>query len=124
MKPFQTRRRRYPIPLSADYSQKLPFSTYSELETYLRHGGPPPVLPPHLLQVILNKDTPLCCEPTLLPSPGHVMVNHMYALSLKDDVIVMSATQRYKKKCVTTVLYKPVGEEGEALETSLQENEQ
>jgi hypothetical protein len=35
------------------------------------------------LQVILNKDTPLACEPTLLPAPNHVMVNHMYALSIK-----------------------------------------
>ena len=68
----------------------------------------PPVLPPHLLQVILNKDTPLVCEPTLLPTPNHVMVNHAYALSIKDKVIVMSCTSRFKKKYVTTVLYKPI----------------
>lgn len=69
----------------------------------------PPVLPPHLLQVLLNKDTgisvsclpakppigssvrkimTLCvvhhqCDPTLLPEPNHVMLNHLYALSIK-----------------------------------------
>jgi len=68
----------------------------------------PPILPPHLLQVILNKDTPLSCEPTLLPEPNHVMINHLYALSIKDGVMVISSTQRYRKKYVTTLLYKPI----------------
>ncbi|XP_026877814.1 5'-AMP-activated protein kinase subunit beta-1b [Electrophorus electricus] len=68
----------------------------------------PPILPPHLLQVLLNKDTGISCDPTLLPEPNHVMLNHLYALSIKDGVMVLSATHRYKKKYVTTVLYKPV----------------
>uniref|UniRef100_A0A8D1BGG1 5'-AMP-activated protein kinase subunit beta-1 n=1 Tax=Sus scrofa TaxID=9823 RepID=A0A8D1BGG1_PIG len=45
----------------------------------------PPILPPHLLQVILNKDT-----------------------GISDGVMVLSATHRYKKKYVTTLLYKPI----------------
>lgn len=72
-------------------------------EDKLKH---PPFLPPHLLQVLLNKDTgisvstcpllqhaarhafTLCldppqCDPTLLPEPNHVMLNHLYALSIK-----------------------------------------
>uniref|UniRef100_A0ACB8F220 5'-AMP-activated protein kinase subunit beta-2 n=1 Tax=Sphaerodactylus townsendi TaxID=933632 RepID=A0ACB8F220_9SAUR len=44
----------------------------------------PPILPPHLLQVILNKDTNISCDPALLPEPNHVMLNHLYALSIKD----------------------------------------
>uniref|UniRef100_A0A3Q3DYI8 Protein kinase, AMP-activated, beta 1 non-catalytic subunit, a n=1 Tax=Hippocampus comes TaxID=109280 RepID=A0A3Q3DYI8_HIPCM len=43
----------------------------------------PPILPPHLLQVILNKDTGISCDPALLPEPNHVMLNHLYALSIK-----------------------------------------
>uniref|UniRef100_G3PGM3 Protein kinase, AMP-activated, beta 1 non-catalytic subunit, b n=1 Tax=Gasterosteus aculeatus aculeatus TaxID=481459 RepID=G3PGM3_GASAC len=43
----------------------------------------PPYLPPHLLQVLLNKDTGVSCDPTLLPEPNHVMLNHLYALSIK-----------------------------------------
>jgi len=74
------------------------------------HRSGPPILPPHLLQVILNKDTPLSCEPTLLPEPNHVMINHLYALSIKDGVMVLSATNRYRKKYVTTLLYKPMGQ--------------
>ncbi|EFO22217.1 5'-AMP-activated protein kinase [Loa loa] len=68
----------------------------------------PPVLPPHLLQVILNKDTPMQCDPNVLPEPNHVMLNHLYALSIKDGVMVLSATHRYRKKYVTTLLYKPI----------------
>ncbi|GLV33082.1 alicorn [Carabus blaptoides fortunei] len=74
-----------------DYSQDIPSS-----KPWEKVSGPP-VLPPHLLQVILNKDTPLSCEPTLLPEPNHVMLNHLYALSIKDGVMVLSATHRYRK---------------------------
>ncbi|CAB1332885.1 unnamed protein product [Coregonus sp. 'balchen'] len=63
-----------------------------------------PILPPHLLQVILNKDTGISCDPALLPEPNHVMLNHLYALSIKDGVMVLSATHRYKKKYVTTLM--------------------
>ncbi|KAK5932625.1 hypothetical protein CgunFtcFv8_004315 [Champsocephalus gunnari] len=58
--------------------------------------------------VLLNKDTSISCDPTLLPEPNHVMLNHLYALSIKDGVMVLSATHRYKKKYVTTLLYKPI----------------
>ncbi|XP_006005535.1 5'-AMP-activated protein kinase subunit beta-2 [Latimeria chalumnae] len=68
----------------------------------------PPILPPHLLQVILNKDTSISCDPALLPEPNHVMLNHLYALSIKDGIMVLSATHRYKKKYVTSLLYKPI----------------
>uniref|UniRef100_L7M387 5'-AMP-activated protein kinase subunit beta-1 n=1 Tax=Rhipicephalus pulchellus TaxID=72859 RepID=L7M387_RHIPC len=85
-----------------EYGQELP-----QAKPYEKTSGPP-VLPPHLLQVILNKDTPLRCEPTLLPEPNHVMLNHLYALSIKDGVMVLSATHRYRKKYVTTLLYKPI----------------
>uniref|UniRef100_H3DCX1 Protein kinase AMP-activated non-catalytic subunit beta 2 n=1 Tax=Tetraodon nigroviridis TaxID=99883 RepID=H3DCX1_TETNG len=72
------------------------------------HLKAPPILPPHLLQVILNKDTNISCDPALLPEPNHVMLNHLYALSIKDGVMVLSATHRYKKKYVTSLLYKPI----------------
>lgn len=85
-----------------EFSQDIPTSKPWE------EPSSPPILPPHLLQVILNKDTPLSCEPTLLPEPNHVMLNHLYALSIKDGVMVLSATHRYRKKYVTTLLYKPI----------------
>jgi 5'-AMP-activated protein kinase regulatory beta subunit len=87
-----------------DYNQDIPPRNH---EMGFHHSGPP-ILPPHLLQVILNKEIPLHCEPTLLPEPNHVMLNHLYALSIKDGVMVLSATHRYRKKYVTTLLYKPI----------------
>ncbi|XP_026281601.1 5'-AMP-activated protein kinase subunit beta-1 isoform X3 [Frankliniella occidentalis] len=88
--------------IQSDYCQEIP-----QNKPWEKVPGPP-ILPPHLLQVILNKDTPLSCEPTLLPEPNHVMLNHLYALSIKDGVMVLSATHRYRKKYVTTLLYKPI----------------
>ncbi|XP_018902990.1 5'-AMP-activated protein kinase subunit beta-1 isoform X2 [Bemisia tabaci] len=88
--------------LQTEYGQVVPTKL-----TWTKQSGVP-ILPPHLLQVILNKDTPLSCEPTLLPEPNHVMLNHLYALSIKDGVMVLSATHRYRKKYVTTLLYKPI----------------
>ncbi|VDP09261.1 unnamed protein product [Soboliphyme baturini] len=58
--------------------------------------------------LILNQDTSMSCDPNLLPEPNHVMLNHLYALSIKDGVMVLSATHRYRKKYVTTLLYKPI----------------
>lgn len=85
-----------------EFSQEIPEYQQSE-----KIRGPP-VLPPHLLQVILNKDTPISCEPTLLPEPNHVMLNHMYALSIRDGMMVLSTSHRFRKKCVTTLIYRPI----------------
>ncbi|OQR76978.1 5'-AMP-activated protein kinase subunit beta-1-like [Tropilaelaps mercedesae] len=91
-----------------DYTQEIPTKFVQEPSPNGGEQQGPPILPPHLLQVILNKDIPLSCEPTLLPEPNHVMLNHLYALSIKDGVMVLSGTQRYRKKYVTTLLYKPI----------------
>ncbi|EUB61220.1 5'-AMP-activated protein kinase subunit beta-1 [Echinococcus granulosus] len=68
----------------------------------------PPLLPPQLLQGILNKDIGVHCDPNLLPPPNHVMVNHLYALSIKDGVVVLSVITRYRQKFVSTLFYKPI----------------
>ncbi|XP_059089259.1 5'-AMP-activated protein kinase subunit beta-1-like isoform X2 [Tigriopus californicus] len=91
---------------SEEFGQVVPNFSHEVMMSGRRSN--PPILPPQLLQVMLNKDTPLSCEPTLLPLPNHVMLNHMYALSIRDKVMVMSTTQRFRKKYVTTVLYRPV----------------
>lgn len=88
-----------------DYGQFVPGKEYSYHG--VKHTAPP-ILPPHLLQVILNKEVPLHCEPSLLPEPNHVMLNHLYALSIKDGVMVLSTTHRYRKKYITTLIYKPI----------------
>ena len=76
-----------------------------------------------LLQVILNKDVSYQPDPILLEEPSHVMLNHLYAQvtqvklssisskylqAIRDDLLVLSSTQRFRKKYVTTLLYKPI----------------
>eukprot|EP00123_Amoebidium_parasiticum_P002243 comp13482_c0_seq1/m.9022 comp13482_c0_seq1/g.9022 ORF comp13482_c0_seq1/g.9022 comp13482_c0_seq1/m.9022 type:complete len:281 (-) comp13482_c0_seq1:157-999(-) len=68
----------------------------------------PPVLPPHLQQILLNSDPVSDTDPSLLPIPNHVMLNHLYALSISDGTMVLGATTRYDSKYVTTILYRPV----------------
>jgi len=87
------------------YEQNWPLTNQKEFS----QTDKPPVLPPHLLNIILNKDTAAHYEPALLPEPNHVMLKHLYALSIRDGVMVLSTTTRYKQKFVTTCFYKPTG---------------
>ena len=71
--------------------------------------GLPPILPPHLLNIVLNQDVEKKCDPVNLPEiQSHVMLNHLYAQSIRDQTLVLATTLRYKKKCVTTVFYTPL----------------
>jgi len=74
-----------------------------------RSKNQPPLLPTHLLhKILLNQDTSLSCEPSLLPVPNSTQLNHLYALSIKEDTLALSATHRFRGKFVTTLLYKPI----------------
>ncbi|EQC35384.1 hypothetical protein SDRG_07095 [Saprolegnia diclina VS20] len=64
----------------------------------------PPPLPPHLRHIILNKAPP-SVDCRLLPVPQHVALNHLYCTAIKDGMMVLGITQRYKQKFVTTVYY-------------------
>lgn len=72
----------------------------------LRTG--PPALPPHLMDSILNKETSPSCDPSILQEPTHVTLNHLYTRSIKDGVLVLGTTHRYRKKYITTLLYRPL----------------
>ncbi|CAF1011663.1 unnamed protein product [Adineta steineri] len=68
---------------------------------------PPPRIPPHLLNVLLNRKLPAHCDPDVLPEPNSVMLRHLYALSIQNGIMILSTTIRYKQKFVTTCFYKP-----------------
>ena len=71
----------------------------------------PPIIPPHLLHFMLNKRPirKISSEhPELLPKPCHTLLNHLYAMPMKEGVMALSSTQRYRNKFVTTILYRPV----------------
>ncbi|RKP08569.1 hypothetical protein THASP1DRAFT_15509, partial [Thamnocephalis sphaerospora] len=68
----------------------------------------PPALPPHLERVLLNNTTVSRDDDSALPAPQHVELNHLYACSIRDGVMAMATTKRYREKFITTVYYKPV----------------
>lgn len=81
-----------------EYSQSMP-----DLDEYTKE---PPPLPPHLRHIILNKP-PQLTDTAALPVPQHVALNHLYCTAIKDNMMVLGITQRYKSKFVTTVYYSP-----------------
>ena len=89
-----------------DYGQAVP--NYANKTNKLQD---PPPIPPHLLHSMLNKQplkTGSTETPELLPKPCHTLINHLYAMSIKDGVMTLGSTQRYRKKYVTTILYRPI----------------
>ncbi|KAJ1677888.1 galactose metabolism- protein [Spiromyces aspiralis] len=99
-----------------DYTDQLP--DWNELMAKFResagsHGSSsrhrdPPMLPPHLSNVLLNSADPPKNDVNVLPVPNHVVLNHLYACSIKDNVMAVSTTSRYRGKYLTTIYYKPV----------------
>eukprot|EP00118_Oscarella_pearsei_P025890 m.308976 g.308976 ORF g.308976 m.308976 type:complete len:243 (+) comp45220_c0_seq1:82-810(+) len=90
---------------SGEYGQEFPRDVYrcGKLEA-------PPWLPPQLMQGILSLESTNKEDPSLLAEPQHIMLNHLYAKSIHDEVLMVSTTHRYKQKYVTTMLYKDISE--------------
>lgn len=78
-----------------EFSQVIP-----DLDEYTKE---PPALPPHLRHIILNKNQYV--DPQLLPVPQRVSLTHLYCTAIKDNMMVLGMTHRYKAKHVTTVFY-------------------
>ncbi|CAG8829044.1 14876_t:CDS:2, partial [Racocetra persica] len=58
----------------------------------------PPALPPHLEKVLLNSSAVSKEDNSVLPVPNHVVLNHLYACSIRDGVMAVASTARYRKK--------------------------
>ncbi|KAI9301449.1 hypothetical protein BJ944DRAFT_274619 [Cunninghamella echinulata] len=65
----------------------------------------PPCLPPHLEKVLLNSQNVSEEDNSVLPTPNHVTLNHLYACSIKDQVMALSTTTRYRKKVLHKYIY-------------------
>jgi len=91
------------ITVAIDKEEDLFQQTTPDLDEYTKE---PPPLPPHLRHIILNK-APSLTDTAALPVPQHVALNHMYCTAIKDNMMVLGVTQRYKTKFVTTVYYSP-----------------
>ncbi|KAJ3157744.1 hypothetical protein HDU89_000122 [Geranomyces variabilis] len=95
------------IPTPASLAALAP-SMYSQQQQNSHHPNQPPHLPPHLEKVLLNSHALSKDDRSVLPVPNHVTLNHMYACSIRDGVMAVGCTTRYRMKYITTVLYKPV----------------
>lgn len=79
----------------------------------------PPMMPPQLEKVILNSSpaniagsmsvpSSVVDDTSVLPAPNHAVLNHLAASAIKNGVLAVGSVQRYKRKYVTTLLYRPV----------------
>ncbi len=73
----------------------------------------PPTLPMFLGKSILNGATPMKDDASVLIMPNHTVLNHLATSSIKNKVLATSATTRYKRKFLTTIMYKPTSETGD-----------
>ena len=83
-----------------EYGQNLP-----SVHDYTKE---PPLLPPQLKHIMLNNSNPAPQDreqQTDLPMPQHVTLKHLYCTAIKDGLMVLSTTERYRQKCVTTISY-------------------
>lgn len=92
-----------PAPGKPDKDGEVFGHNMPDLDDYTRE---PPPLPPHLRHIILNKP-PQLSDTAALPVPQHVALNHLYCTAIRDNMMVLGITQRYKTKFVTTVYYSP-----------------
>ncbi|PHT46519.1 SNF1-related protein kinase regulatory subunit beta-3 [Capsicum baccatum] len=74
----------------------------------------PPMVPTHLHHTVLNHYCESRDQSAELPSPQHVVLNHLYLdnRQVPGSVIAVGATHRFRSKYVTVVLYKPVQRRG------------
>lgn len=60
----------------------------------------PPSLPGFLGKPILNAATPMKDDNSVLIMPNHTVLNHLATSSIKNNVLAVSATTRYKRKVI------------------------
>ncbi|KAH6655054.1 hypothetical protein BKA67DRAFT_224753 [Truncatella angustata] len=71
----------------------------------------PPALPGFLAKPIMNANALIKDDNSVLNMPNHTVLNHLATSSIKNNVLAVSATTRYRNKYVTTIVYKPTSEE-------------
>ncbi|KAL8707836.1 MAG: hypothetical protein Q9220_007190 [cf. Caloplaca sp. 1 TL-2023] len=73
----------------------------------------PPNIPVFLQKLILNGTTPMKDDSSVLNMPNHTVLNHLATSSIRNQVLATSVTTRYKRKYVTTIMYKPTDDDGD-----------
>ncbi|KAK3366024.1 hypothetical protein B0T24DRAFT_409770 [Lasiosphaeria ovina] len=95
-----------------DFDQPEDTPAYHNAVTAIDKLPTPPALPGFLGKPILNAATLIKDDNSVLNMPNHTVLNHLATSSIKNNVLAVSATTRYKSKYVTTIMYKPTTMEG------------
>ncbi|QIW99014.1 hypothetical protein AMS68_004532 [Peltaster fructicola] len=84
------------------------FQRASRVSNTLPH---PPSLPMFLGKSILNGATPHKDDASVLIMPNHTVLNHLATSSIRSGVLATSGTTRYKRKFLTTIMYRPTSDD-------------
>ncbi|KAI1814787.1 carbohydrate-binding module family 48 protein [Poronia punctata] len=90
-----------------DFDQPEESIAYRVSTAALEKLPPPPALPGFLSKPVLNNTSLIKDDNSVLNMPNHTVLNHLATCSIRNNVLALSATTRYKDKYVTTVIYKP-----------------
>lgn len=73
-------------------------AAYKYAATAIEKLPSPPSLPGFLGKPILNAATPMKDDNSVLTMPNHTVLNHLATSSIKNNVLAVSVTTRYRKK--------------------------
>ncbi|TGJ86486.1 hypothetical protein E0Z10_g2329 [Xylaria hypoxylon] len=90
-----------------DFDQPEESRAYRASTTAMEKLPAPPTLPSFLSKPIMNNTTLIKDDNSVLNMPNHTVLNHLATCSIRNNVLALSATTRYKDKYVTTIIYKP-----------------
>ncbi|KIW09373.1 uncharacterized protein PV09_00269 [Verruconis gallopava] len=102
-KKYHTQIPQFLLDIEAEDDQAL----YARASALISTLPEPPSLPMFLGKSVLNGATPMKDDASVLVMPNHTVLNHLATSSIKNKVLATSATTRYKKKFLTTIMYKP-----------------
>ncbi|KAF7534116.1 hypothetical protein G7Z17_g13406 [Cylindrodendrum hubeiense] len=103
---------RNPIPAYLlDFDQPEDSPAYQYAVSAIEKLPNPPALPGFLSKPVLNAATLLKDDNSVLNMPNHTILNHLATSSIKNNILAVSATTRYRNKYVTTIMYKPTSTE-------------
>ncbi|KAI1377323.1 carbohydrate-binding module family 48 protein [Hypoxylon crocopeplum] len=81
-----------------DFDQPEDTPAYRLSTLALERLPPPPSLPGFLSKPIMNNNTLIKDDNSVLNMPNHTMLNHLATCSIKNNVLAVSATTRYQNK--------------------------
>jgi hypothetical protein len=97
---------RNPIPAYLlDFDQPEDSPAYQYAVTAIEKLPNPPTLPGFLGKPVLNAATLLKDDNSVLNMPNHTILNHLATSSIKNNILAVSATTRYRNKVRLWRLY-------------------